>query len=222
VSFTLACVMVRGRNPDKAKYQPIYIERLRNMVARHTDLPFRTVCLTDNPPVMPNGVEAVRVRNPRPYSGWWAKMNLFNPAMPFEGRVLYLDLDTLVVGDLAPIINFPADFAIAPDSAPTFQGKGKLKTVKGYQSSVMVWDHGARSRFYTGFDRSLVETLYGDQDALAHMSPGEKTFPPEWFVRLGPDSHPFDPKVKVALCIRREYKNVRANKTLPWFKEYWR
>lgn len=220
MSFTLACVMVRGTR-DKAKYQPIYVERLRNMVARHIDRPFRTVCLTDTPHVMPEGVEAVRVRNPRPYAGWWAKMNLFNPAMPFDGRVLYLDLDTLVVGDLTTVLDYPADFAIAPDSAPTFFGKKGWTTVKAYNSSVMVWDHGARSRFYADFDRGLMGTLWGDQDAIAHMSPKEKTFPPEWFVRLRPDSHPFDPAVKVALCIKHEYKNARAIKAFPWFKDYW-
>ena len=220
MSFTLACVMVRGQR-KKAKYQPIYIERLRNMVARHTDRPFRTVCLTDTPTIMPKGVEAVKVTNPLPYAGWWRKMNLFDPAMPFEGRVLYLDLDTLIVGDLDQIIDFPADFAIAPDSATTWFGKDGLRTVKAYNSSVMVWNHGARSQFHAEFDRKLMNVLWGDQDAIAHMSPKEKTFPPEWFVRLGPDSHPFDPKVKVALCIRREYKNARANKTLPWFKDYW-
>lgn len=147
-------------------------------------------------------------------------MDLFHPNMPFKGRVLYLDLDVLVVGDINPILDFPADFAIAPGSAPNFQTPGGLKMVRGYQSSVMVWDHRARSRFYTEFDPQVKKRLYGDQDALKEMSPNETTFPPEWFERVGPDGPDgWTSDTKVVLCVK--YKNHRAVKEFPWFKDYW-
>ena len=221
MTFTLACVMVRGK---RRKYSPKYVHRLRQMVGRHTDRPFRTVCLTDQPDDMPEGVEAVRIPGlgEDDARGWWRKMYLFHPGMPFGDRVLYLDLDVLVVGDLAPIIDYPADFAIAPDSAPDFRGKGQWKTVKGYQSSVMVWDHRARERFFTGFDPTMPNRLWGDQDALKEMSPDERTFPGQWFKRLTPSGpENWVPETKVVFCIKYAYKNHRAAKIFPWFKDYW-
>jgi hypothetical protein len=218
VSFTLACVMVRGK---RRHYFPKYVERLREMVRRHTDRAFRTVCLTDQTKAMPEGVIPVRVpRVPADERGWWRKMCLFHPNMPFKGRVLYLDLDVLVVNDINPILDFPADFAIAPGSAPTVQPPGKLKMVRGYQSSVMVWDHRARTRFHKDFDPLMKRRLYGDQDALKEMSPDEATLPPEWFGLVrpnGPES--WTTETKVVLCMR--YKNHRAIKKFPWFRDYW-
>lgn len=218
MSFTLACVMVRGK---KRKYSPKYVHRLREMVRRHTDRPFTMVCLTDTPDEMPPGVVAVKVPPVGPNErGWWRKIMLFHPDIPFKGRVLYLDLDVLVIRSIDEILDFPADFAIAPDSAPNFEGKKKHKTVKGYQSSVMVWDHGARSRFYTEFDPKMPFRLWGDQDAIKEMSPNERTFPSEWFKRLtpaGPES--WIESTKVVLCVK--YKNHRAMKLFPWFRQYW-
>jgi alpha-N-acetylglucosamine transferase len=216
MTFTLACVMVRGK---RRRYTAKYVHRLREMVARHTDRPFRTVCLTDQPDEMPEGVEAVVIPNPAPARGWWAKLHLFHPAMPFDDRVLYLDLDVLVLGDLEPILDFPADFAICADSAPDFRGKNGQKAIKRYNSSCMVWDHKAREQFFRRFDKRWMDELWSDQDALALMSPEEKTFPAEWFTRVGPDSHPFAPQVKLGLCIK--YKNHKAMKLFPWFREYW-
>lgn len=216
MTFTLACVMVKG---PRRRYTGKWVERLRGMVARHTDRPFRTVCLTDQPKEMPEGVEPALIRNPGEGRGWWAKMNLFHPGMPFDGRVLYLDLDVLVLGDLAPIIDFPADFAICADSAPEWQGKNELKVIKRYNSSCMVWDHKARQRFFHAFKPEWMNELWSDQDALAMMSRKEMTFPPEWFTRVGPNSHPFDPAVKIGLCIK--WKNNKLEKKADWFRDYW-
>lgn len=216
MSFTLACVMVKGK---RRRYTGKWVERLQAMVAKHSDRPFRTVCLTDQPKEMPEGVEAVRIANPTQGRGWWAKMCLFDPAMPFDSRVLYLDLDVIVLNDLRPIIDFPADFAICADNGSAWQGKGDLKVIKRYNSSCMVWDHRARRRFLANFKPDWMNGLWSDQDAIAHMSPREKTFPPEWFTRIGPDSYPFSPEVKVGLCIK--WKNNKAEKAFPWFRQYW-
>ena len=219
MSFTLACVMVRGHN---RRYSPKYILRLREMVSRHTDRPFKMVCLTDEPEIMPEGVVGVRVPRTRGTErGWWRKMYLFHPNLPFKGRVLYLDLDVLVVNDLNPILDFPADFAIAPDSAVNFQGKDQWSVVKGYQSSVMVWDHKARVRFFKEYDPYVQKRLWGDQDLIKEISPNEATFPAKWFERVTP-SGPEDwtPETKVVLCVK--YKPHKAIKIFPWFADYWR
>ena len=89
MSKTVACVLKSGGD-----YDVEYVERLQRGVAEY--LPgARFVCLSD--------VEVPCERIPLEYdwSGWWSKMELCRPDI--KGDLLYLDLDTIVTGDLKPL-----------------------------------------------------------------------------------------------------------------------
>lgn len=43
----------------------------------------------------------------RPGSGYWSKLNIFDSTFQGRGRILFLDLDTVIVGPLAPIAATP-------------------------------------------------------------------------------------------------------------------
>lgn len=50
------------------------------------------------------------------WPGWWSKFELFRPGVFPEGaRVLYLDLDTLPIGDLSDLLNYDGPFAMLSD-----------------------------------------------------------------------------------------------------------
>jgi hypothetical protein len=206
-------VWVRGHR----NYGVEYVERLRNMVARHTSKPFEMVCLTDRPLDLPGDIRAIV---PPDVSGfaWWQKVNLFHYDGMFPGRVLYLDLDVIVTGDLDPIIDYPAEFAISPCSAPGWLGKDGLVCVKGYNSSVMVWDSGKRRRFYLDWKPAVAKRLWSDQDWFKEISPNEEMLPAQWFERISLDMTP-KPETKVVLAIK--HKNHKAAKVLPWVREAW-
>ena len=105
-------------------------------VARHITLPYRFVVLTDQPhPVA--GIEVVPLpeiattlakaaaRVPGEYPKNWAKLWLFSPeAQLLAPRVLYLDADSLVRGDLAPLWTYQPE---APFVGMQY-GPGKLST----------------------------------------------------------------------------------------------
>ena len=38
--------------------------------------------------------------------GWWNKIVLFAPASGLRGRVLYIDLDTVVTASLMPVLSY--------------------------------------------------------------------------------------------------------------------
>lgn len=216
MTVTVACVLVRGH----IAFTTDYVERLYSMVTRHVDRPFRFVCLTDRPQQrMPPGVEAIPVRLPPRLKGWWAKINLWKPGL-FTGRVLYLDLDVLVVSELAPIIDFPARMALVPDGAPTFQGRGPLKVVKRFNSSAMVWDADVGTNLYTDWTSKVAKRLWGDQDWIGEQMPEEMTLPAEWFPRLSAVKPPWPNEAKVILC--KCPKNHEAATRWPWFNEAWR
>ena len=214
MNLTIACVLVRGH----VDFRPIYVERLRSMVARYVDRPFRFVCLTDQPKSMPHGVEGIEIPSPGRLKGWWSKVNLWRPGL-FEGRVLYLDLDVLLVSPLAPVIDYPARFALVPDGAPNFHGKGAQKVVKRYNSSVMVWDAGVATELYTEWDARVANRLWGDQDLIGERFPDEATMPAEWFPRLSAVQPPWPDEAKVILCKRP--KNIDAARQWPWFAQAW-
>ena len=66
-------------------------------------------CLTDSKAL---GHMAIPLRHG--WHGWWSKIELFRPGL-FGTRVLYLDLDTLVVGDLTEVAALDVPFAMLSD-----------------------------------------------------------------------------------------------------------
>lgn len=215
MSVTVACVFVQGH----VDFRAVYVERLLSMVSRHIAGRFRFVCLTDRPQQMPPNVEAVRIEHPPHLLGWWAKIHLWRPGL-FSGRVLYLDLDVLVVSALAPIIEYPARLALVPDGAPHFLGRGALKVVKRYNSSVMVWDAGVATELYSQWSPQVTRRLWGDQDLIGERLPNEATMPASWFPRLSEVTPPWPQEAKVILCKRP--KNLEAERRWPWFAQHWR
>ena len=99
MSTTVACVLRSG-----GEYRPEHVVALYRGVQKHWRIDrlgyLRMVCLTDMD-FLQFGVENVKLVGGWP--GWWSKMELFRPDL--TGNLLYLDLDTVVVGDLTDLAN---------------------------------------------------------------------------------------------------------------------
>ena len=151
---------------------------------------------------------------------WWTKIRLFDPGVGLKGRVLYLDLDTLVVAPIQPILDFPAPFALVPHSG-RFEGKGPRSVVKRFNSSVMVWDEGVPADIWHGFHPSVSERLWGDQDAIGEVFPDAAAMPAQWFPRLSAiRGGPIPPEAKIILA--KSPKNAEAARRWRWVSEVWR
>lgn len=213
MTITVACVWVRGHVPFTAEY----VFRLRDMARRHVGRAHRFVCLTDRPEELPS-IETLPCQCPPGCKGWWAKISLFSPALKFTGRILYLDLDVLLLGGLDEIIDYPAPFALAADGAPNFHGHGALRVVKRFNSSVMVWDAGEHPEIYTDWTPADAARLWGDQDWIGETAPWAAAMPLAWTPRIS-EGPPWPPEAKVVLC--KKPKNVEAAARWPWFAEAW-
>jgi hypothetical protein len=104
------------------KYSDMDVHHVKNMCASHLHEKHRFMCLSDRQ------IEGISCFIPDDiWPGWWSKLLLFRYA---TGRILYLDLDVVVVGDLDPLLSdrlsMPSNWAQS--------GHG------GCQSSVMSWD----------------------------------------------------------------------------------
>jgi hypothetical protein len=214
---TVACVWVKGHVPFTAQY----VVRLAAMVKRWMDRPYRFVCLTDNPQKLAGyaGIVAVRIPRPQGFMGWWSKLQLFNGARGLSGRVLYLDLDTLIVGALGPIVDFPAAFALVPDGAPDWRPKGGHQVVKRFNSSVMVWNAGEQNRLYDDWQPEIAKRLHGDQDWVGEQAPDAAAMPAIWFPRLSEVIG--GPPAGARVVLAKVPKNVKAAQTIAWVREVW-
>lgn len=137
MKLTIACVNVGnylGRGEE-------YVRKLRAGVQWHLSIPhdFVVIDQSDKP-------------------GWWAKIDLFQPGR-FEGRVLYLDLDTVVVGPLEPVVQSVGIVHL--------KDWGWLKN--DYCSAVMVWDAGEHAEAFERFTPEVMREYHGDQDWLTHL-----------------------------------------------------
>lgn len=215
--LTAACVFVRGH----VDYGVEYVTRLRDMA--HKLLPaHRFLCFTDRPQLMPRHVQPVVIPPAaRGVKAWWSKLQLFNPAHGLLGRVVYFDLDVVLLRDLDAIVDYPADFALIPDGAGKLwrppDGKG---CVRRFNSSVMVWEAGAVNSLFTGWTPDAATRLWGDQDWIGERMPDAVTMPLEWFPRISAcRGEPPDSVAKVLLC--KTPKNVAAARQYTWVREAW-
>ncbi len=87
------------------KYGPEYVNKLYGMVTRNLQRPFRFVCLTDNNDGIHEGVDCLPLPEldlppGAPERGWNKLTTFINPLFDLEGKVLFLDLDVVIVGSL--------------------------------------------------------------------------------------------------------------------------
>ena len=218
--ITIACVYWKGKFRGREKlYSVRWVKRLRNMVSRNLPIPHRFVCLSN--------VEVPCERIPllHNWPGYWSKIELFRPGI-FEDRVLYLDLDLVVLESLIPLINYSSTpFTImAKKQHGTKHKEGKIIITK-YNSSVMVFDPGAADKLYEKLDEKVIEKYWGDQDYIADRLPLLDTFPLRWIQKLKdcPNGIP-NKDMKIALCMLgrdKPGKNIQAAKEYKWVKELW-
>lgn len=99
----LACVYKTGGD-----FTTEYVRRLTGSMREHSK-GCRVVCLSDDPYVSQYAEHIPLFTN---FTGWWAKLELFQFV---NEPVLYFDLDTVIKGDLTPLIDYPHTFTMLSD-----------------------------------------------------------------------------------------------------------
>lgn len=191
------------------KYGADYVNRLASMIQRNCAMPLHVVCFTDDPRGLDPSVE------PQPLpadglQGWWNKVALFQEKLPgVSGRVLYLDLDVVITGWLDPLLTAPGDFIVMDNDY-----------VPGFNTSVMLFEVGARTDIWKKFSPDVAQRIEGDQDWVALMAPDAHLWPAGWCVpyRLrAAQAVPHGSKV-VVFSGRPNPDEYPAE----WIRQYWR
>lgn len=121
------------------------LRRWRDNVWPHLALPHRLICLTQEPGDV-EGVVCIDITELR-LPGPWAAMMMFEPQWRGRSKIIFLDLDIRVHGDLAPLARVPGEFAIC-------ESEGRR-----YDARVMVVGGGMAGFVWTAFDTRRDEMM---------------------------------------------------------------
>lgn len=167
--ITVACVLKSG-----GVYSPDFVSKLRRGVERHLTLPHRFVCLSDI------DVDCERIPLIHDWRGWWSKIELFREGL-FNGTVLYVDLDSVVVGDLDCCFEYQHKFSMAHE----FYRPSNCSTAMCWSGDYsIIYDKfktgvGAYSQYYD-IEAPRKNGRIGDQafieDTLTHAGHGIEQF----------------------------------------------
>lgn len=86
-----------------------YVERLRDNLSEHMTVPYTLYAISELQ------YEGINTIVPQPnVKGWWQKLVIFKPGM-FVEKTLFLDLDTIIVGNIDFLADYQGHFAMPHD-----------------------------------------------------------------------------------------------------------
>jgi len=164
-----------------------HVNALARMIDRHYAGPHRVLCVTNMPENIDSRVGIVPdtcdfSELPSPHGGGnrnpscYRRLRAFRPdaAQWFGERFVSMDLDTVIVGDLAPIVERPEPFVIWGETNPR----------SWYNGSLFLLTAGARPQVWTTFDPKKspaaafqAKRFGSDQGWISHcLGKGEATW----------------------------------------------
>lgn len=149
-----------------------YVDKLRNMLQRHCSLPVTMHVYTEahRPVPEPFVKHILEDWNLSGRQAWWYKIQLFN-AQHYQGPLLYLDLDTVIIDNIDWIWQLDSQkFWIIRDFSYLY--KPHTRTLN---SSVMWWDTTKFADLYRCFKsqklHTVVKSFQGDQNWITEHIP---------------------------------------------------
>lgn len=110
--ITVACCYKYGDG-----FTPEYVDKLQENVEQHLNTDYEFVVVTPSRNLPPKA------------KGFWIKLELFKKDR-FNGPIVYLDLDTIIVGEVTEIFTYPHKFTMGTD----------WQKHTGPNSTFMAWD----------------------------------------------------------------------------------
>lgn len=151
--ISIALVLKTGGDTFNSRY----VNALAGNIKKHITVPHKVVCLTDDV----SGIDRSLVDVIKPLKHnlpkWWSKIELFNSENFGTSRVLYLDLDTVIVDNIDDIVKLDCNFMGIRDFFHMFT----------LQTGIMMWKNGSYDHVYHNFmadGNNVMKTMHGDHE----------------------------------------------------------
>lgn len=152
-ALTVCTFKWRGSPIYRTRYHAWHVNRMHAMMRRCLHLPFQFVCVTDDAQGLDDSIRVVplwrdHAHVPNPHGAaqpaCYRRLKLFSAeAAELVGeRILWIDLDMVLTGDITPLVDRPVDFVLLPTSAPNIPVNG----------SMVLLTPGAAEDVWTSFD----------------------------------------------------------------------
>lgn len=150
----IACVLKTGGD-----FTISDVARLKSLVDKNVTVPYNFYCLTDYKGVIGCNVIPLECD----YKGWWSKIELFRVNLFEEERVVYFDLDTVIVDNIDEVLIQDYSFIGLRPFNPV---KAKMKDYAA--SGILGFRNTGLSFIYEEFKyKRYTKKYYGDQDYMS-------------------------------------------------------
>lgn len=155
------------------RYPPEYWNILRDSVRRNFFAPHRFIVICDNSIGLDPKMEVIYMDMKNDFFDFWTKMTIFRPK-PFgiEGRILLLDVDTVITGNLDELLDLNADFYTYPNWWSN-----------DIAFAVTLMDAGVRPQLWDLFisdKERIMKEYHSDEAFISDICPDERFFPKPW------------------------------------------
>ncbi len=160
------------------KFGPEYVNNLYNAIQRHVTVPHRFICYTDDP----TGVECETREFLVDLPVWWYIIGLTNPEHEHNDQLVYMDLDTIITGNIDHIIGLDKPFATISD----------FGWLSGLQTAYIMWNKEIRDAVWKYFTSKYEPKDYPNLDCDYTQWGGTNQFLEECMgvVRINKDPRP--------------------------------
>jgi len=144
-------------------YNADYVNALAKGIKKNITVDHEIVCITDNATGFSKDIDRV-IPFSNDYPTWWGKLELFKHDQ-FANHVFYMDLDTIITGNIDEIVSYRGNFA----------GLRDFYALHSLGSGVMSWNPTETNLIYTRFvprSREIITSYReGDQRWIDENKP---------------------------------------------------
>lgn len=171
-------------------YAPDYVNVLASAVRKHLKTPYRFVCLTDDPTGLSPDIEALPIPNMGLSAGnhsfgAWPKISMFKPDLHgLSGRALFIDLDSMICGDLAPMFDHPGSLVMVEEWRRPIDWFKVNRPIRG-ASMVISFDIGSMGHVYDELvsrPEHWTSTVRNDQRFMWKLHDDVTFWPDDWVI----------------------------------------
>ena len=207
------CVLKSGGD-----YDLDYVMKLRNMLKRNSTVEYDFICLTDIK-IDPRVCKSIPLV--REWAGWWSKVELFRPELSKKKRIIYFDLDTVILKNIDDILQYDHSMTgLLPWNA-------RNRAAGMMASGMMAWNNEGDFSFL--FDQFKLENIKnyqgGDQHYISEIL-NDNAADVEFFQDMFPGIYSYKRNCKRGLpgdarivCFHGKPRLPNVNQT--WVRENW-